>query len=160
LKICKNAMFTIFLIIYLLTFLLCLTSYALYPVVIWAVGKIIPFSVQKAEIFPSISVIIPAYNEADSIEKKIKNTLALEYPADKIEVLIGSDGSTDETVTLAGRYSNEKLKIIDFKENRGKTAVQNDLVDSSKGEILIFTDAASFLSKDASNTVMASTSIK
>lgn len=142
-------MFTIFLIIYLLTLLLCLASYALYPVIIWIIGKIKPFIVQKAEIFPSISIIIPAYNEASSIEKKLKNTFALEYPEDKIEILIGSDGSTDETVTIAEQYSNEKVKIIDFKENRGKTAVQNDLVNSSKGEILAFTDAASFPSKDA-----------
>jgi cellulose synthase/poly-beta-1,6-N-acetylglucosamine synthase-like glycosyltransferase len=142
-------MFNLFLIIYLLTFLLCLASYAFYPVIIWIIGKIKPFIVQKAEIFPSISILIPAYNEANSIEKKLKNTFALEYPDDKIEILIGSDGSTDETVTIAAQYSNEKLKIIDFKENRGKTAVQNDLVNSSKGEILAFTDAASFLMEDA-----------
>jgi cellulose synthase/poly-beta-1,6-N-acetylglucosamine synthase-like glycosyltransferase len=142
-------MFTIFLTIYLLTFILCLASYVLYPVIIWAIGKIRPFSVQKAAISPSISVIIPAYNEAHCIQKKIRNTLALEYPEDKIEILIGSDGSADETVTMAEQCANEKVKIIDFKENRGKTAVQNDLVNSSKGELLAFTDAASFLSKDA-----------
>jgi cellulose synthase/poly-beta-1,6-N-acetylglucosamine synthase-like glycosyltransferase len=142
-------MFTLFLIIYLLTISLCLSSYAFYPVVIWVVGKIFPMKVSRADINPHISIIIPAYNEEKSIERKIMNTLALEYPEDRIEILVGSDGSIDETASIVGKYTDRGVQLLDFETNRGKTAVQNDLVSQSKGEILIFTDSASFLQTDA-----------
>jgi cellulose synthase/poly-beta-1,6-N-acetylglucosamine synthase-like glycosyltransferase len=117
--------------------------------VIWAVGKIHPFKVRKDNTTPTVSIIIPAYNEAKSVEQKIVNTMALDYPENKREILIGSDGSTDETAILAGKFVNDGVQFLDFKANRGKTAVQNDLVARSTGEILVFTDAASFLPPDA-----------
>jgi cellulose synthase/poly-beta-1,6-N-acetylglucosamine synthase-like glycosyltransferase len=112
-------------------------------------GRFMPLRIQKADMAPSVSIIISAYNEEKNIERKLKNTLALAYPTDKIEVLIGSDGSTDDTVGVANKFANQTVLIFDFHENRGKTAVQDDLVNSSKGDILIFTDAASFLPKYA-----------
>ena len=142
-------MFTFFLIIYLLTIFLCLSCYAFYPIVIWAIGRINPLKVRRAEIIPHISIIIPAYNEEKNIEQKILNTMALEYPEDRMEILVGSDGSTDETVSIVGKYADRGVQLLAFKKNRGKTAVQNDLVRQSEGEILIFTDSASFLQTDA-----------
>ncbi len=141
-------MFTLFLIIYLATIFLCIGSYILYPAVIWLVGRIYRFEVRKDEIRPFVSIVISAYNEAKNIEKKIANTLALDYPKDKIEILIGSDGSQDGTSDIVKKYENHGIKLFDFKINRGKTAVQNDLVKLSRGEVLIFTDAASFLLPD------------
>jgi len=117
--------------------------------IIWLAGKVFPLNIRKAEIYPYVTMIIPAYNEAKNIEKKILNTLSLEYPKSKIEILIGSDGSYDETANIVSKYADKGVKFYDFKVNRGKTAVQNDLVEHSKGEILIFTDAASFLLPDA-----------
>ena len=108
-----------------------------------------PLKFRRADINPYISIIIPAYNEEKSIERKILNTLSLEYPKDKVEILVGSDGSHDESATLVKKFANRGVQLLDFKANRGKTAVQNDLVRRSKGEILIFTDAASFLQPDA-----------
>ena len=142
-------MFKFFLFLYLLTFCLCLTSYALYPIIIWVSGKIFPFKVRQAEIKPTLSIIIPAFNEAKDIEKKISNTLALYYPREKMEILIGSDGSTDDTAAAVKKYGGKGITFVEFQVNRGKTAVQNDLVSLSKGEVLIFTDAASFLKEDA-----------
>ena len=149
-------MFTLFLIIYLLTIFLCLSSYAFYPIVIWAIGRITPLKFRRADINPHISIIIPAYNEEKSIERKILNTMALEYPKDKVEILVGSDGSNDESATLVKKFANRGVQLLDFKANRGKTAVQNDLVRRSKGEILIFTDAASFLQRDAIKEIVKS----
>lgn len=142
-------MFKFFLTIYLLTIFLCLCSYAFYPMVIWVMGKLVPFKVRRVGITPYVSVIIPAYNEAKNIEQKIANTLALEYPKDRLDILVGSDGSTDETAILARKYVDQEVIFVDFKTNRGKIAVQNDLVNLSNGEILVFTDAASFLPPDA-----------
>lgn len=142
-------MFNFILTIYLLTFILCLCSYAFYPIAIWVFGQIFPLRVRQAASTPNITIIIPAYNEAKNIERKIRNTLALEYTKDRLEILVGSDGSTDETATLVRKYAGRGVQLVDFKTNRGKTAVQNDLVNLSNGEILIFTDAASFLAPDA-----------
>lgn len=141
-------MFEFVLILYLLTLFLCFSSYVFYPIMIWVLGQFFPFRVDQADIRPSISIIIPAYNEAKDIEKKIHNTLALDYPKEKMEILIGSDGSTDKTVEIAKKFADHNVRVVEFDESRGKTAVQNDLVDLSKNEILIFTDAASLLKED------------
>ncbi len=87
-------------------------------------------------------MIIPAYNEEKHIEEKILNTLALGYPPEKIEILVGSDGSIDDTAKIAKKYTSAGFLFYDYNENRGKTAVQNDLVNESRGDILIFTDAS------------------
>lgn len=144
-----DPMFTFFLIIFLSTIFLCLCTYVFYPISIWILGKLFPFKVLKGDAEPTISIIIPAYNETKNIQRKIENTLSLKYPKDKTEILVGSDGSTDETVAIVHKLANRAVRLLDFKENRGKTAVQNDLVRLAKGEVLVFTDAASFLHKDA-----------
>lgn len=144
----------IFLIIFLLTFFLCLSTYFFYPMLIWVLGKLSPFKIHKKETTPHVSIIISAYNEQKNIEKKITNTLALEYPKDKIEIFIGSDGSTDKTAMVVKKYAYRGIQLMDFKTNRGKTAVQNDLVRKSKGEIIILTDAASFLHPDAVSNIV------
>lgn len=142
-------MFALFLILFLSTAFLCGACYVLYPVTIWIIGKLYPFKTRAAEIRPTVSIIISAYNEAQNIEKKIKNTLELDYPKEKIDIFIGSDGSQDDTAKIGKKYEKLGVKFFDFKINRGKTAVQNDLVKQSRGEILIFSDAASFLAPDA-----------
>ncbi|MDY6989600.1 MAG: glycosyltransferase family 2 protein [Thermodesulfobacteriota bacterium] len=142
-------MFKFFIVLYLLTLFLPLCTYALYPLALWIVGKLFPFRPHRRQIMPKVSIIIPAYNEAKAIERKIQNTLALQYPKDRLEILVGSDGSTDETPALMRKFAPFGVRSIDFHKNRGKTAVQNDLVKQSKGEILVFTDAASFLEADA-----------
>ena len=126
---------------------LCLSTYFVYPAVIWLIGRVRPLKTIKEEITPSVSVIIPAHNEAKSIDRKIRNTLDLDYPRDKMEILVGSDGSNDATAAIAKGFGERGVRVFDFKVNRGKTAVQNDLVAQARGEILIFTDAASFLSQ-------------
>jgi len=121
---------------------------------IWILSHLFPLRVYKVKITPKVSIIIAAYNEEKNIEKKIQNTLSLEYPKDMIEILVGSDGSTDKTIYLARKHINQGVLFFDFRKNRGKTAVQNDLVKYSDGEILIFTDAASFLTKNALNEIV------
>lgn len=130
--------------IFWLSLLFCLGTYVFYPVVIWIVGVLRPLHVNKAAVTPFVSVIIPAFNEAKHIQKKIENTLNVDYPKECMEILVGSDGSTDDTALIMQEYVSETVRFFDFTENRGKTAVQNDLVKYARGDILIFTDAASF----------------
>lgn len=137
----------ILLVLFVLSLLLCVHSYFIYPLIIWILAFAAPFKPGKDDVTPSISIIIAAYNEEKHIAAKIKNTLASDYPHNKMEILVGSDGSTDKTVLIARSYESQSVRVYDFADNRGKTAVQNDLVQLSGNEILVFTDAASFLSK-------------
>lgn len=136
---------TLILIVFWVPILLCIASYFIYPLTIHVIGRISAFKYIKKNITPRVSVIIAAYNEEKSIEKKILNTLESNYPGDKIEILIGSDGSTDRTARICEQYDEKNIFFFNFSENRGKTSVQNDLAKNANGEILIFTDAASFI---------------
>ncbi|MHB8422754.1 MAG: glycosyltransferase family 2 protein [Leptospirales bacterium] len=98
---------------------------------------------------PIVSIIIPAHNEEKVIAAKIQNTLALDYPRDCLEVLLVSDGSTDQTVELARVFAHPSLSILDFPVRRGKLPVLIDAVDRSQGEIVVFSDASAILKKDA-----------
>lgn len=140
---------TLLVSVFLITFLLCFATYFLFPVILVILGRVYPFRIQRENIIPSVSVIIAAYNEEQHIAEKIRNTLALDYPAEHIEILIGSDGSTDNTPRIVEQLKDEKIRFFNFRENRGKTSVQNDLAREAGGDILVFTDAASFLPRNA-----------
>lgn len=98
---------------------------------------------------PTVSVLIAAYNEEKVIEEKLKNCLSLEYPEDKIEFLIGSDGSSDKTNVILQQYQNRVIKPLLFQARRGKVQVLNSLVEKATGEILVFSDANTIYEKDA-----------
>lgn len=97
---------------------------------------------------PTVSMVIAAYNEAKVIQKKIENFLSLNYPSDKIEFHIGSDGSTDNTNAICKRYRSPRILLLMNKERRGKAAMLNDLVGKSKGEIVVFSDANTMLDRN------------
>jgi len=105
--------------------------------------------IKKARITPKVTMIIPAYNEEKSIGKKIEDSLALDYPQNKLEIIIVSDGSTDKTERIASTYKVPKLKIFSFKERRGKTACQNFAVREATGEIIVFSDTNALYKSDA-----------
>lgn len=90
---------------------------------------------------PMVSIIIPAYNEEKVIAKRIENCLALDYPRERMEVVVGSDGSTDKTVEIAKTYESQGVRVLDFPTNRGRSQVHNDCVKAARGEIIFFTDA-------------------
>jgi cellulose synthase/poly-beta-1,6-N-acetylglucosamine synthase-like glycosyltransferase len=145
----------LFLSIFWTSFLLCMSTYVFYPICCFLGARIRPVRIHKDKYLPFVSIIIAAYNEERHIERKLINTLALDYPAEKIEIIVGSDGSTDGTVAIAQKFSNQGVTVFDFPKNRGKTMVQNACVEEAKGEILVFTDAASFLGSNALKKIMA-----
>src|SRR5271154_6297067 len=81
-----------------------LYAYLGYPLVLLGLRLIIQRPVKKAPIQPLVSLLIPAHNEARVIERKIRNSLALDYPTDRLEIVIASDGSMDETEAIARRF--------------------------------------------------------
>jgi len=102
----------------------------------------------EPEDWPKASIIIAAYNEEARIARRIENCLALDYPKDRLEIIVGSDGSTDKTVEIARRYGAQGVKVLDFPTNRGRSQVHNDCVKEASGEIFCFTDADTLYEPD------------
>jgi cellulose synthase/poly-beta-1,6-N-acetylglucosamine synthase-like glycosyltransferase len=86
-------------------------------------------------------VIVVAHNEAQRIERRIENLLSLDYPREKLEIVIASDGSTDETVSRGKYFEAAGVRVLSFDDRRGKAAVLNDVVPSARGEIVVLADA-------------------
>lgn len=127
-----------------------LYTYVGYPLLLLVLRLFVRRPIRRAPIEPFVSLIIPAYNEARVIEEKLRNVTALDYPHEKLEIIIASDGSTDNTVDLAEAFeSSVRIRVLAFPQNRGKMAVLNDAVRASAGEILLFSDASAMLQRDA-----------
>src|SRR3989339_1012724 len=90
---------------------------------------------------PSVTLIIPAHNEEACIEKKIRNALELDYPTDKLEIIVASDHSSDQTAARASVFGNRGVRVLDYRERAGKMGNLNKAVKEAKGEILVLTDA-------------------
>jgi cellulose synthase/poly-beta-1,6-N-acetylglucosamine synthase-like glycosyltransferase len=127
-----------------------LYSYIGYPMILALLRLVIHREVKKQPYEPHISLLIPAYKEAEMIEQKIHNSLALDYPADKLEILIACDGPKDGTVEIAKRAAQgTRIRILDYPKNRGKILTLNDAVRECTSEILVFSDAAAMLYRDS-----------
>lgn len=89
---------------------------------------------------PFVSIIISTKDEATRIETKLENTLALEYPANRLEIIVAVNGSTDGTESLAGGYAGKGVRCV-ISKKAGKTRAQNLAVPETKGDLIFFTDA-------------------
>jgi len=96
---------------------------------------------------PRVSFIVACYNEADLLRRKIDNSLAQEYPADKIEFIFITDGSTDNSPAIVAEYP--AVKLLHEAPRQGKSAAVNRAVLQASGDILIFSDANTMLNKEA-----------
>jgi len=132
---------------------LVLYAYAGYLGVIILLSIVISKPVKKGDIEPVVSIIITAYNEEKHIAEKLLNSFALEYPHGKFEIIVASDGSTDRTDEIVRGYVENEFGInvvLHRVEGRlGKTATQNSAVNIARGEIIVFSDAASMYEKNA-----------
>jgi cellulose synthase/poly-beta-1,6-N-acetylglucosamine synthase-like glycosyltransferase len=123
--------------------------YAGYPLLLAVVGMFVRRRRPDAGYCPHISVLIAAYNEEEAIERKIRQTLALEYPPEKLEVLVLSDCSTDGTDEIVNAFPDGRVRLVRMPERRGKTHAQNFGVQQAKGEIIVFSDATAIYQSKA-----------
>jgi cellulose synthase/poly-beta-1,6-N-acetylglucosamine synthase-like glycosyltransferase len=112
-----------------------------YPMIAAARARLFSQPRRKGAIEPDVSIVVIAHNEAERIGDRIENLLALDYPPQKLEIVVGSDGSTDETVARARRYERFGVSVRVFQQHRGKPAVVNALVPLVRGDIVVFADA-------------------
>ena len=110
----------------------------------------------REEYYPAVSMIIPVHNEELIIEEKIKNSLSLDYPAGRFQIIVASDNSTDKTDAIVSGYQNTAKNIEFFScgARGGKLSVMKKAVERATGEILVFTDADAVLEKDAVKNIV------
>jgi biofilm PGA synthesis N-glycosyltransferase PgaC len=115
--------------------------YVGYPLIAWCFRRLRPRPVMRAPIEPHVTVVVVAHNEAHRIGRRIENLLSSDYPRTRLAIIVGSDGSTDETVDLVRRYEDQGVTVRNFGQRRGKAAVLNDLIASAENEIVVLADA-------------------
>jgi cellulose synthase/poly-beta-1,6-N-acetylglucosamine synthase-like glycosyltransferase len=123
-------------------------THLLYPLAIAGWARARPRPVAAADILPHVSLIIPAYNEEDVIVAKLENALALDYPADRLDIVVTSDDSTDATHELAAGFADRGVRLIHCPRG-GKVAAQDRAVAETAGEIVAFGDANVLWEPDA-----------
>ncbi len=129
-------------------------AYVGYPLLLLLLARIRPRPVQAAEITPNISLIITVHNAGRTIASKLENTLALDYPRDRLEILVASDASTDDTDRLAAAYAGRGVTLCRAPSRGGKTAAQNLACRAACGDVLVFSDATTVLPGDALRAIV------
>lgn len=126
-----------------------LYPYLIYPALIGLAGFIRPHIVRRRAWTPTVTVLIPAYNEADCIAATITNKLEQDYPSDRLQILVVSDGSTDDTDMIARGFATHGVELIRCERREGKAAALNEAMRHATGEIVVFSDANSLFARDA-----------
>jgi cellulose synthase/poly-beta-1,6-N-acetylglucosamine synthase-like glycosyltransferase len=134
-----------------------LYPYAGYPLCIALVSMLRPRPVRSGPVTPSVTVVISAYNERGHIAATVRNKLQQDYPAELLDVMVVSDGSTDGTDELLRALGAQEPRLSFFRQEprSGKTAALNGLVQRARGEIVIFADANSMYRPDTVRRLVA-----
>ena len=123
--------------------------YCGYPLLLllwrWMVRK----SIRKADWEPFVSVVIAAHNEREHLDAKIRNCLDLDYPRDKLEIILSLDGPTDGTENVARRYEGSGITVIHSPVHGGKAVALNRALAAARGEVIVFADARQQISHHA-----------
>jgi len=126
------------------------TPYVLYPLFVrYGIQPSQRKAIRGARVLPTVSVLIPAHNEAARIAQKLRNTLALTYPRDRFEILVASDGSDDQTAEAARAHARAGVRVFELPERGGKLAALNRLLTQARGELILFTDVGANLPANA-----------
>jgi len=123
--------------------------YVGYPLLLIGLSRLRPRGRRGSGGEPMLSVLIAAHNEESSIKRKLDATLSLEYPADKLEVLVLSDGSTDRTDEIVRLVADPRVRLIRTEPRGGKTNAQNRGAREARGDILVFSDATTIYHSQA-----------
>jgi cellulose synthase/poly-beta-1,6-N-acetylglucosamine synthase-like glycosyltransferase len=115
--------------------------YAGYPIFLAILSRFFRFRLPERGFTSRLSILIAAYNEESGIQRKIEQTLALDYPSELMEILVLSDGSTDRTDEIVKAFPDPRVKLLRVEGRKGKTNAQNEGVKVATGDLLIFSDA-------------------
>lgn len=146
-----NASETVALAVWCAALALLAYTYIGYPALLGAVSMLFRKSRRQPGHTPSITVLIAAYNEEADIGRKVRQTLELRYPPDKLDILVCSDGSTDRTDQIVAEIARQepRVRLLRVESRRGKTHAQNEGVKQCGGEIIVFSDATTVYHPDS-----------
>ncbi len=128
-------------------------SYVGYGIFLAVVARFRSRPVAAEPCEPSVSVVIAAYNEEKAIASKIENLLALEYPSEKLQVVVASDGSSDDTGPIVESFAGRGVVLVDLPRS-GKTTALNAAAEAATGEVLVFTDATTEFTTETLRTLV------
>ncbi len=144
-------------------------TYFGYPLLLLAVSSVVQLSRDLRFLFnresrrigvvaeqhlPAVSLVIPAHNEEAAIAAKLENAMALDYPGDKLEIIVASDGSDDRTNEIAQSFAGRGVILAAYTERRGKPSVINDTIEKAAGDIVILSDATTMMDVDAVRNIV------
>src|ERR1700732_2103718 len=131
-------------------------AYVVYPLLLALVSRFVRDAASGPELdatrmfaWPKVSLLIAARREENVIVDRLRNASALNYPADRLEIVVGCDGEGDLTALLARSFEDSRVKVVQLSEPRGTAAVLNDCVAKATGEILVFSDVNTMMRPDA-----------
>lgn len=136
-------------IVFVLSVGMILYTYLAYPALLAVMARLWPHPVQTAVFTPTVTLLIAAYNEEEMIAQKIENSLALDYPPERLQILVAADGSTDRTAELVAAYAHQNVLLNYEPARRGKMAAINRAMPRATGEIVLFSDANNFYQTNA-----------
>jgi glycosyltransferase involved in cell wall biosynthesis len=132
-------------ILFLISLFLIFFAYFGYPVSLFLLGCLRNRAVKKAPYFPAVTMIITAFNEEKRIREKLENSIGLEYPREKFQVLVASDGSTDNTNDIVREYEIKGVELFVTQNRQGKENAQKEALKLARGSIIVFSDVATIL---------------
>jgi len=128
-------------------------AYLGYPILIWALSRMFgrePSPPAKDDWeWPLVSLLIPAFNEEVVLGDRLRNALAMDYPAGRLEIVVGSDGSTDATTAIAREYAGRGVRLLEYDLRRGKATVLNESMPKLSGGIVLMSDANTLIDPSA-----------
>jgi cellulose synthase/poly-beta-1,6-N-acetylglucosamine synthase-like glycosyltransferase len=150
-QLCLAVVFWIFLALILYT-------YAGYPALIWLLARrfgrpIVPPAEDSTDL-PTVSLLISAYNEQDVIAGRITNALAMDYPPDKLKVVVACDGCSDHTPHIVLQHVDRGVRLLNYHERRGKAAVLNSAIAELPSDIILLSDANTSIDPTAARNLI------
>jgi cellulose synthase/poly-beta-1,6-N-acetylglucosamine synthase-like glycosyltransferase len=142
-------------VIFLTAVFLVFHAYFGYPLSLRFLGLFRGRPVRKAPFLPSVTLIITACNEEKRIVPKMENTIHLEYPRERLQILVASDGSTDRTNEIVAGYEKHGVELFAIEQRRGKEYAQKEAVRRARGDILVFSDVATRLDPDGMSQIVS-----
>lgn len=141
---------TLLLLLTVLSLTVPLYVYLGYPAILWLLTRRLPeITHRRGEIRPDVAMIISCYNEADVISKKLQNTLDLDYPQERLQIIVVSDGSDDGTDEAVKAFKDERVQLIRQEGRLGKTMGINLAMEQITADITVFSDANAMYAPDA-----------
>lgn len=125
-------------------------THLVYPALMALLGRRRPEARHGGDApLPKVSLLVPAYNEERVLAEKLENALSLDYPRDRLEIIVASDGSSDRTVEIARGFIERGVRLLAFEGRRGKASVMNDAVRAATADLLLLCDANVMFRPDA-----------